>query len=111
MSKCTYNFNGESVTGTTPEECAKLKVRFKKAKERMERQFDSVAGRSRTKTKETPKPPKKKRNFLNKIGKKLGIKKKTEEQKKRIKQNKANQKKAKNIRSSRRKGLDRNARN
>lgn len=39
MSKCTYNFNGESVTGTTPEECAKLKVRFKKAKERMNRQL------------------------------------------------------------------------
>jgi len=47
MGKCSYNFNGEHVTGNTPEQCAKLKARFQKAKEKMERQFDSVAGRSR----------------------------------------------------------------
>ena len=53
MGKCSYNFNGEHVTGNTPEQCAKLAARFQKAKEKMERQFDSISGRSRNNKKET----------------------------------------------------------
>ena len=104
MGKCTYNFNGESVTGNTPEQCAKLKVRFQKAKERMERQFDSVAGRSRSKKKETPKPNKKK-NPTSKI------KKKATQLITNFKNRRKVAKQRRAVQNSRRRGLDRNAKN
>jgi len=80
---CSYNFNGERKTGKTPEECAKLAARFKKLKERKEREFDSISGRSRDNIKETPKPKKKKKK-LGKIvtGIKKGIKRGIERRKK-----------------------------
>ena len=56
---CNYNFNGERKTGKTKEECAKLAARFKKHKEQLQREFDSISGRSRDNKKETPKPKKK----------------------------------------------------
>ena len=103
MGKCTYNFNGESVTGNTPEQCAKLKVRFQKAKERMERQFDSVAGRSRNK-KETPKPKKKEKTPSK-------IKKKATQLITNFKNRRAVAKKRRAVQNSRKRGLDRNAKN
>jgi hypothetical protein len=80
---CNYNFNGERKTGKTKEECAKLAARFKKHKEQLQREFDSISGRSRDNKKETPKPNKKKKK-LGKIvtGIKKGIKRGIERRKK-----------------------------
>ena len=77
---CSYTFNGERKTGKTPEECAKLAARFKKSKEKMEREFDSISGRSRDNKKETPKPKKKLGKIVTEI--KKGIKRKIEKRKK-----------------------------
>ena len=103
MGKCSYNFNGEHVTGNTPEQCAKLAARFQKAKEKMERQFDSVAGRSRNNKKETPKPNKKKAPSK--------IKKKATQLITNFKNRRAVAKKRKAVQNSRKKGLDRNTKN
>ncbi len=117
--KCTFKYNGQVMTefsGTGKKECEEKRKafnQFKKERDARARELlgmetkDTTSGK-RSKSGTTKK---KKSNFLQKVSKTLGIKKKTEAQKERIKQNKANQKKAKNIRRSRRKGLDRNARN
>jgi hypothetical protein len=104
MGKCSYNFNGENVTGNTPEQCAKLAARFQKAKEKMERQFDSISGRSRNNKKETPKPNKKKDSPSK-------IKKKTTQLITNFKNRRAVAKKRRAVQSSRRRGLDRNTKN
>jgi predicted DsbA family dithiol-disulfide isomerase len=96
--QCSYNFNGERKTGKTPEECAKLAARFKKSKEKMQREFDSISGRKR---KEKPNPDlkkkkTKKRNFLQKIFNKT-------------KEEKLAKAKLKKIKDSRKRNLDRNA--
>ena len=104
MGKCTYNFNGESVTGNTPEQCAKLKARYQKNSERMKRNFDSVANGRKSNTKETPKPNKKK-NPTSKI------KKKATQLITNFKNRRAVAKKRRAVQSSRRRGLDRNAKN
>ena len=103
MSKCSYNFNGEHVTGNTPEQCAKLAARFQKSKEKMQREFDSISGRSRNNKKETPKPNKKKAPSK--------IKKKATQLITNFKNRRAVAKKRRAVQSSRRRGLDRNTKN
>ena len=103
MPKCSYNFNGEHVTGNTPEQCAKLAARFQKSKEKMQREFDSISGRSRNNKKETPKPNKKKAPSK--------IKKKATQLITNFKNRRAVAKKRKAVQNSRKKGLDRNAKN
>jgi len=109
MGKCSYNFNGENVTGNTPEQCAKLAARFQKAKEKMERQFDSISGskhfeNKRSNKKETPKPNKKKDSPSK-------IKKKATQLITNFKNRRAVAKKRRAVQSSRRRGLDRNTKN
>lgn len=69
MSKktCSYNFNGEKLTGNTDEECAKLKARYDKIISKKKAQMDSLKSNGITgKRKETPKP-----NKTNKTKKKI----------------------------------------
>ena len=103
MPKCSYNFNGEHVTGNTPEQCAKLAARFQKSKEKMQREFDSISGRSRNNKKETPKPNKKKAPSK--------IKKKATQLITNFKNRRAVAKKRRAVQNSRKKGLDRNTMN
>ena len=110
MPKCSYNFNGEHVTGNTPEQCAKLAARFQKSKEKMQREFDSISGRSRNNKKETPKPNKKKETPKpNKKKAPSKIKKKATQLITNFKNRRAVAKKRKAVQNSRKKGLDRNA--
>lgn len=112
--KCTFKYNGnvmDEFSGTGEKECAEKRKAFNKFKKERDARARELLGMKPKDETNGIKKNKKKSSFLKKVGKTLGIKKKTEAQKERIKQNKANQKKAKNIRRSRRKGLDRNARN
>tara|TARA_Y100000385_G_scaffold49150_1_gene45739 strand:+ start:11868 stop:12182 length:315 start_codon:yes stop_codon:yes gene_type:complete len=104
MAKCTYTFNGESITGNTPEQCAKLKARYQKNSERMKRNFDSVANGRKSNTKETPKPNKKK-NPTSKI------KKKATQLITNFKNRRKVAKQRRAVQNSRKRGLDRNAKN
>jgi len=100
--KCTFKYNGQVMTefsGTGKKECEEKRKAFNQFKKERDARARELLGME---TKDTT---------SGKRSKSGTTKKKTEAQKERIKQNKANQKKAKNIRRSRRKGLDRNARN
>ncbi len=112
--KCTFKYNGtvmKQFSGTGEKECAEKRKAFNKFKKERDARARELLGMKPKDEATGTKKNKKKSNFLKRVGEKIGIKKKTPAQKERIKQNKANKKRAKNIRRSRRNGLDRNARN
>ncbi len=99
--KCTFKYNGhvmKQFSGTGEKECAENRKAFNKfRKERDARARELLGMKPKDETTGGGTTKKKKSKFLEKVGKTLGIKKKTEAQKERIKQNKANQNKAKQI--------------